>query len=115
MATKAETRDRAGEMLAIKRVNQPMQDEHKVRVEASYDEVFEDLKKEGIATWSSTGTVPTEIVPHMAALIAALCTETYAVSDKRYNRIFGKAGVAKREIRKLVTPDYESLEEPDDF
>lgn len=52
MATKAETRDRAATDLGILRLNQSLQHQDKVRVEAGYDEVHADLKEEGLATWA---------------------------------------------------------------
>lgn len=102
-------------MLGLLRFGQDLQNQDQVRIEAAFDEVYDDLKDEGLAIWASTAAVPTELVPHMAALVAMNCTEDYGVSDSRYQRIAAKAGVAKREIRRLVTPAFESLEEPADY
>ena len=119
MATKAETRDRAATDLGILRLNQSLQHQDKVRVEAGYDEVHADLKEEGLATWALTGSVPTKLVPHVVNLIVLNCSGTYPLSVERMERLLLKTGqngeLAKREIRKLITPDHESLEEPSDY
>ncbi len=119
MATKAEVRDQALELLGVLRIGQSPQDQDKVTIETAYDEVYADLKKDGLATWSSTGSVPAELVPHVAHLVAFARIDVYGVSNERYQRILAKTGengwIAKREIRRLTTPDYESLEEPTDY
>lgn len=116
MATKAETRDRAATLLGRLKIGQALQHQDKVRIEAAYDEVYEDLKDEGLAIWATTASVPAAVVPHVAALMAWNCLDDYGVSDSRYQRILNKVGrrgeTAKSEIRRLVTPEYESLDEP---
>jgi hypothetical protein len=115
MATKAETRDRAANELGLLRLGQSLQYQDQVRIESAYDEVYEQLKEDGLATWASTGSVPTKLVPHVVALVADNCLNTYGVSNDRYTRIKNDSSVAKREIRNLITPDFESLEDPSDF
>ena len=41
--------------------------------------------------------------------------DSFFVSDGRYMRIMAKEKVARRELRRLVQPDFESLEEPVDY
>jgi hypothetical protein len=119
VATKPEVKKRALELLGITRVGQGAQSQDDTRIGAAYTEVYADLKKEGIATWASSGTIPDEVAPHLVSLMALNGLGSYPVSNDRYTRIVNMAGptgnTAKREIRALVTPDYESLEEPDDF
>jgi hypothetical protein len=119
MATKAEVRDRAANDLGILRLGQSLQDQDKTRIESAYSEVYAALKKDGIATWASTGAVPDELVPHVAALVAHNCLNTYPASPERYQRIMNAAGmngaIAKREIRKMVAPDYASPDLPTDY
>ena len=119
MATKNEVRDRAAEDLGIKRIGQGMQNQDQVRIEAGYDEVFQRLKNRGLATWSSTGEVPTEIVPYMVALITKNCFTSFPISVERTARIVAVTGLtgelAISEIGSLVTPKHESLEEPTDY
>lgn len=119
MATKSEVRNKAASMLGILRLNQSLQDQDATRIEEAYDEVYEDLKKEGIATWASTAEVPTAVVPHMVAYVAYNCLSTYNVPVDKYNRILNKAGLngdnAKREIRRLVNPQYVSQENAVDY
>jgi len=115
MTTKAEIRNQALSLLGRLRLGQSPQDQDKVSIEKAYDEVYEGLKTIGIATWASTAEVPNDITPHVVAMVAMARADTYGVSDSRYARIQNRYIVAEREIRKLVTPKYESLEESDDY
>ena len=115
MATKAELRDRAANDLGLLRLGQSLQSQDTTRIESAYAEVYADLKTEGLNVWASTGTCPTELTPHVAALIADNCLNTYGVSPARYQRIKIAAGRAKPEIRRLVTPRFESVEDATDY
>lgn len=115
MATKAELRDRAANDLGILRLGQSLQDQDKVRIEKAYDEVYAQLKEDGLATWASTGESPDFLTPHIASMMADNCLGVYSVSDKRYQRIKLAEANAKREIRKFATADYVSQEEAVDY
>ena len=116
MATKAEIRDRAANDLGRLRIGQQqLTNEHQVRIEAAYDEVYADLSDEGLAVWASDAAVPTKFVPHVVALVADNCLNTYSVSNDRYIRIKNAVSIAKREIRRMATPEYEGLDDPEDF
>lgn len=115
MSTKAEVKTRALELLGIVRVGQGAQSQDDTRIGTAYNEVYADLKTEGIATWATDGTIPDDVTPHLVALMAQNGLGSYPVSNDRYTRVLTLAAIAKREIRAMVTPDYESLEEPDDF
>lgn len=115
MATKAQIRDRAAQDLGRLRVGQSLQSQDVARIESGYDEIYAQLKKDGLAVWASTGSVPDELTPHVAALVAENCLNTYGVSDVRYQRIVNAATIARREIKKFTTPDYVSQSEPSDY
>jgi hypothetical protein len=115
MATKAEVRNRAANDLGLLRLNQDLQAQDVTRIEAGYDEVYAQLKKEGLAIWASTAEVPDELVPHMVALVADNCLATYGVSPERFQRIKSSSIPAMREIRKLTAPHYPSLDNPTDY
>ncbi len=115
MATKAELRDRAANDLGLLRLGQALQAQDVTRIEAAFDEVYADLGTEGLNVWSSSGSCPAALNPHVAALMADNCLNTYSVSVERYQRIKAASGMAKREIRRLVTPEYESVDEPTDY
>ena len=85
------------------------------RMTKAYDQVFADLKKSGLDSWATAGTIPDDIVPHLEALMAFDAMSSYHVSEKTATSIVNKASQAMREIRRLSVPDYESLEEPTDF
>lgn len=104
-----------GTDLGLLRLGQSLQNQDDVRITAAIDECYADLKEEGLATWASTAAYPANVVPHVVALAAMNCAESYGVSDSRFTRIQVKAAVAKREIRKMVAPSWESLEEPENF
>lgn len=120
MATVSEVVDRAANDLGILRLGQSLQAQDSTRINSAYNEVYAQLKTEGIATWTSTGAVPAEVVPHVAALVADNCLGTYSVSNDRYTRIKNAVGAndgdrAKRAIRKLVSSDYPSMADPVDY
>ena len=115
MATKAELRDRAANDLGLLRLGQSLQAQDVTRIESGFDEVYADLKTDGLNVWASTGSCPAELTPHVAALIADNCLNTYGVSPERYQRIKNASGNAKREIRRLITPEHESVDEPTDY
>lgn len=115
MATVTEVINRTAGELGILRLNQSLQAQDNTRINTAYDEVYADLKTEGLATWASAGTIPDEVVRHVAALMADNCVNNYGVSDKRYDRIKKDSAVAKREIRKLISPVYVSTTDPADF
>jgi len=115
VSTKAEVKTRALELLGVIRIGQGAQSQDDTRIGTAYTEVYTDLKTEGLATWAVDGTIPDDITPHLVALMAQNGLGSYGVSNDRYTRILTFSAVAKREIRALVTPDYESLEEPTVF
>lgn len=114
-STKAEVRDIAATELGILRIGQSLQHQDKVEIERRYDGVYESLKNSGLATWSATGSVPTELADHVAAMVAFSAAGVYGISDSRYQRLAIADAKAKAEIRKLTTPHYESLDEPVDY
>lgn len=115
MATKAELRDRAANDLGILRLGQSLQAQDVTRIESAYTEVYGALKTEGLNVWASTGSCPAEVTPHVAALMADNCLGTYSVSNDRYLRIKNASSVAMRQIKALLRPAYESVEEATDY
>jgi len=119
MASLAEVKQSALELLGVIRLGQSARNQDDVRIGKAYTQVYEDLKTEGLATWAVAGTIPDGIAPHLEAMMARNAMDTFGVSDARAARILARTGqmdmLAKREIRTLVTPDYESLAEPEDF
>lgn len=119
MATKAEVRDRTGNELGILPLGQPLKAQDVTRIESAYDEVYAELKKEGLATWTSTAAIPDELVRFVVTLMADNCLNTYSVPVERFNRIKTDSGEngerAKREIRKFIEPFYVSTDEPTDY
>ena len=115
MATAAEIRDRAANDLGVMRLGQSLQYQDQVRIEAAYAEVYAQLKTKGEAIWASDGDVPDELTPHVAALIAENCLQTYSVSTERYQRIKIEANKARRDIPMYTTPEHEDGEDPTDY
>lgn len=115
MATVAAVYDGALEMLGVLSLGQTIGANDSARMARAYNQVFADIKVEGIATWASDGTVPDEMVPHVESLMAENASETYSIPSERLQRIMSKSKVAMREIRRLSTPKYESLDNPKDF
>ncbi len=115
MATVAEVRDRAANDLGLLRLGQSLQAQDSTRITTAYNEVYQQLKVDGLATWTSTGAIPTELVPHVAALVAGNCLNTYGVSTERYNRVASQANIARKEIRKLTTNYQTSQDNVTDY
>lgn len=115
MATVAEVRDRAANDLGMLRLGQSLQAQDSTRITSGYNEVYQQLKVDGLATWTSTGDIPTELVSYVVALVADNCLNTYAVSNDRYTRIKLASTVASKEIRKLVTNYQASQDNPTDY
>jgi hypothetical protein len=117
--TKAEIRDQAGQKLGLIRINGTLQDQDKTKIEAAYDEVYEILKKRSLATWASTGSVPTGIESYVSGLIALKLALDYSISLERYQLIASEVGVDGNEgykrIGLVVIPEYESDDEPRDY
>ena len=107
--------DRAANECGKLRLGQSLQTQDQTRFQAGYDEVYDDLETEGLATWSSTGAMPNNVAPWVIWLVAHNCAGTYGVSLARFNRIVGHTGLngerAKRELRKILQPPHSS-EEP---
>lgn len=115
MATVSAVYDGTLELLGVVALGSTPSTKNTARMTRAYNQIFSELKETGLATWASAGTVPDEFVPHLEALMAFNACDTYSVSPARYERIVRKESVARREIRRLSIPDYESLDEPVDF
>jgi hypothetical protein len=115
MATVTAVIDRAANDLGLLRLGQTLQAQDSARITSAYNEIYAQLKKEGIATWASTGTVPDEVVPFLATMMADNCLSTYALSLERYKRIKTDVQGAMRDIRKNTAPIYVSQDEPAGF
>ena len=115
MATKTEVIERAATDLGILRLGQSLQSQDDARIEAGYNEVYQGLEEQGLAIWTTTGEVPTNLVPYVVALVANNCAPSYSVSDKRFQRISFSNINALREIKRIVAPEYESVEPVTDY
>ena len=85
------------------------------RLGQSYDIVYDELKDMGLATWVSAGPIPDKVAPHVEAMMAYEASDAYYVADARLARIMKKESVARREIARLASPDYESMDDPVDY
>lgn len=115
MATKTEVKDESAVMLGIMELGDTLPTKDDTRMDQAYAEVFADLKKSGLDTWPVGGTIPDDIKPHLAALMATNALDAYHVPDSKFQRILLRAKVAGIEIPRLSVPDYESLDRPRDF
>jgi hypothetical protein len=115
MATIAKVHEGTLEMLGVLPLGGTVSATDTARMTRAYDQVYADLKAAGTATWASTDDVPNDAVPHVEALMAFNAADSYYIPDKRYQRILLKVKPAKRELRRLAVPDYESLDEVKDY
>lgn len=100
-------------MLGKKALDQQATHQQKVDIEQSIDEIYADLQTDRLLTWSTTGSVPNDVLPHVKALVAF--NRADGLSVERYSRILSKASIAKREIKKIVSPEHDSVDNPTDF
>lgn len=111
MASKAEIRQRVGEDLSLVMIGGTLESQDSTRIDATYAEVYERLKEEGLATWASTAEVPDAIVPYYILMMEEKLLVTYSVPEARYQRIMNGAGpdgeMAKLKLARLITPDYQ--------
>jgi hypothetical protein len=110
-----EIRDRAANDLGMLRVGQSLQAQDATRVDQAYAEVFAALKTKGLAPWASTGDVPDEFVPHVVALVADNCLNTYSTSNDRYKRIKNAVAIAMPSIQDFAIQKYTSTSTPENF
>jgi len=115
MADIQAVRKRAGMLLGIVSQPESLRAEHDALFVEIYDEVYDDLDREGLAEWSKAGAVPDSVAPHVAALMAFSAAVPLKISGEQFNRVLALRNVAKPEIRKIVLPDFESLERPVDY
>jgi hypothetical protein len=115
MATIAQVRDRAANDLGMLRLGQSLQHQDSTRITAGYNEVYQQLKTDGLATWTSTADIPEALVPYVVSLVADNCLNTYSTSPDRYARIKSAALMAPKEIAKLVTNYHTSQDSPTDY
>ena len=103
-------RDRAGNDLGLLRLGQSLQAQDAARITQGYAEVYNKLKKNGLAAWAYAGNVPDEFVEDVVALVCVNCMDTYSLPNDRAQRIYAKAGqngdLAYRNIRDIVASDY---------
>ena len=115
MATVAAVHDATMNLLGVLPIGGTIAAKDTTRMTRAYNEVYADLKKESLAIWASAGVVPDDFVPHLTSLMAVNAMDDYAVPAERYQRIVNKSKIAKREMRRLAIPDYESLDNPVDY
>lgn len=119
MASKAQIRQRVGEDLGLVPIGQTLENQDQSRIDMTFNEVYNRLKEKGLATWASTADVPTEIVPYYVLMMEEKLLTSYSVPESRFLRIKNDAGddgdKALNNISELITPEYESTDEVEDF
>lgn len=119
MATKAEVRQRVGEDLALVPIGQDLESQDQARIDATFCEVFEKLKEKGLASFPSTGPVPTKIVPYFCLLMEQTLATSYSIPDNRFLRITTAAGpdgmLALGKLAEMALQEYTSTDTPQDF
>jgi hypothetical protein len=113
VASKAELRDQVLEYLGKKVIGQPAANNLQVDIEQAIDEVYADLKRDHILTWPTTGEVPNDCLPYVKYLVGF--SRSTGLSPERYQRVLMNASSAKRELRKIVAPEYSPIDEAVDY
>ena len=119
MASKAEIRQRVAEDLSIVPIGQTPENQDQTRIDTTFDETYQRLKEEGLASWASTAEVPAKIVPYFCLMMEERLLVTYSVSDVRANRIKVDAGddgeKAVKRIAELIQGEYEDPYDNQDY
>ncbi len=114
--SKTEVINRAAtDYLGILTLGQSLQSQDFTRIKQAYNEVYAYLKTKNLVTWVSSGDVPTNLVPHVVAMVANNCYNVYGVSKDRFARIKADYIIAEPKIRELVLPEFVSQVEPKNF
>lgn len=117
--TKEELIQRVGEDLSLVPIGQALENHDVLRIEATYTEVYQRIKKAGKATWAFADEVPDEAVPYVALMVEEKLLTSYSVPESRYNRIKNDAGPngdqALRDLSEASLNDYESINDDVDF
>ena len=117
MASKAETKQLAGELLRIVPIGQTLQSHHDTRMGEAYDEVYAELQSIGLPVWDTDEEMPDEITPHFVGLMAFNKADLFGISDNLYQRILIKVGdegnKAKAKMREILANSYYSSEATD--
>jgi hypothetical protein len=105
------------EYLGKKAVGQTASHNQQVDIEQAIDEVYSDLQTDNLLTFSTTGDIPNNVLPHIKHLVAM--RRSSGLSDERYQRILMDAGdagwKAKREIRRVISQSHNPIDTADDF
>lgn len=117
MPSKSELRDQVLEYLGKKVIGQAASYNQQVDIEQAIDEVYADLRADRLLTFSTTGDIPNDVTPYIKVLVAQ--KRSSGLSDERYQRVLLDAGQsgekAKREIRRVVSPNHDPTDEATDF
>ena len=117
--TKAQAKQRAGELLKIVPIGQSMENQDDTRMGEAYDEIYAKLQINGTAIWAASGSMPSEVESDFVYLMADSKIDLYPVSDNLYTRIKNKVGpdglTALNSIRRQLGDTYEDLSRPTDF
>ena len=106
MAVKADIRNKALDKHGLIASGQTADSNHQADLDAAYDEVYEELRTEGLAVWPSTGTINDELVNPLVALVASKRLDEYGVPDRAYQSIASQAANAIPQIRRILARPY---------
>lgn len=117
--TKEELIQRVGEDLSLVPIGQDLENQDVLRIEATYNEVYQRIKSKDLATWAFSDDIPDAAVPYVALMMEEKLLTTYSVPDNRYQRIKTDAGpngdLALNDLAEATSPDYESIDDETDF
>lgn len=119
MATKAEAKQQAGELLKLVATGQSIPSEYDSVLGAAYEEVYARLSVLNLADWDESEAMPSEVVRPFVGLMALYKKDQVGVSPATESKIFQITGVdgtfAEMSISEMIVDDWEDLEEPQDY
>lgn len=114
MATLTELKAKAAYKLALSTVGQALSAADNTQMTQAYNETYKELVTLGLATWASAGPIPDSVVDYVADIMAWKRADVYATPEI-YQRCEQRYSIAERNIRRMVEPEYESADDPEDF
>lgn len=101
MATSAQTRETAAEILGILGEGETLPSYESADLDQASTEVYYELRQRNLVTWAETADVPDEYARSYAMLVAESRAVKYQVPDARYQRIKLEAQEAMARLRAL--------------
>jgi len=101
MATNAQVRETAAEILGILGEGEVLPSYETADLDQAITEIYYELRQRNLVTWAETADVPDEYVRSFAMMVAEARAVKYQIPDARYQRIKLESAEAMNRLRAL--------------